>query len=239
MWLVTYIVCWAKWQGWLDQRSDEVESQVAIDFRMTDICNERCLFLLAWHVCDAAIVFWQGIREAEHSGHHHWHVGLDHYKPTNWLAWDAHYKFKWKWNPKLHFKFDHINFLSFLCILLKLLESSVDNGLNADLTALDGVGALALPAVEIGEHADPFHVVGHSVTLLSFDSFATLSSNLLGCSVEQGTRGGAWRSWQWRCQGKQWHPQCLRSGWQGEWRSQCWQSGCGGCQVWWRLWQMQ
>ena len=40
-----------------DLRSDEVESQIAISFGKTDIYKEKGLFLLAWHGCDAAIVF--------------------------------------------------------------------------------------------------------------------------------------------------------------------------------------
>ena len=39
----TYVVRWAKWQGRLDQRSGEVESQNAIDMKMTDIWEEKCL----------------------------------------------------------------------------------------------------------------------------------------------------------------------------------------------------
>ena len=41
----------------------------------------------------------------------------------------------------------------------------VHDDLSADLTALDGAGALALPAVKVGEQADPPHVVGLSVAL--------------------------------------------------------------------------
>ena len=39
------------------------------------------------------------------------------------------------------------------------------DGLSADLTALDGAGVLALPAVEVGEQAGPPHVVSLSVAL--------------------------------------------------------------------------
>ena len=43
--------------GKIDHRSDENESQVAIELKRTDFCKEKCLVLLAWHGCDAAIVF--------------------------------------------------------------------------------------------------------------------------------------------------------------------------------------
>ena len=38
-----------------DHRSDDVESQKAIELEMTDFCKEKCLVLLAWHGCDAAV----------------------------------------------------------------------------------------------------------------------------------------------------------------------------------------
>ena len=59
------VVRWAKEGKFDDLRSDEVESQIAISFGKTDICKEICLLLLAWHGCDAAVYFRQGIRDPE------------------------------------------------------------------------------------------------------------------------------------------------------------------------------
>ena len=78
---------------------------------------------------------------------------------------------------------------NFVSLELLIIASSCFEGLMMmialhDLTVLDGADDLILPAVEVGEQADPPHVVGLGVALPLIVLFALLSSDLVSIVAE-------------------------------------------------------
>ena len=77
----------------------------------------------------------------------------------------------------------------FVSLELLIIASSCFEGLMMmialhDLTVLDGADVLILPAVEVGEQADPPHVVGLGVAIPLIVLFALLSSDLVSIVAE-------------------------------------------------------